>query len=384
MHRRTTAPLRRLALLKTLGWALGFLALADVAINLAFPLPADPRTPPSAMARYSDYGRSIEAKLRRDIGASDAVSSPLALAGWIDSGCHQAIPAEAGRRIVSVYGMSFSGQIGAALEKIDGQFKTVSFGGPGAPPNHTFKCFETRFAATPAGVVDASEVVVFGILASSVKGLLSMTGATTGFERPAPFGYPRYVVDGGTLREIPTPVPTLQAWREALASPSRLAQVEAELAHHDHFYEDGLFRANVTDASAVVRMTRRAVAQRHLRALARSVLGPDGFEDRPDIGPVLQAMARSFAERARAAGKRPVLLLIQDGSSGTSLEKLLAPTLVAAGIDWVSTAADAPTSNPANFVGDGHFTTHANQRIARRLRDLLDQLPRTAALSPAN
>lgn len=376
MHRRTTAPLRRLALLKTLGWALGFLALADVAINLAFPLPADPRTPPSAMARYSDYGRSIEAKLRRDIGASDAVSSPLALAGWIDSDCLQAIPAEAGRRIVSVYGMSFSGHIGAALEKIDGQFKTIAFGGPGAPPNHTFKCFETRFAATPAGVVNVSEVVVFGILASSAKGLLSMTGATTGFESPAPFGYPRYVLADGVLRELPTPVPTLQAWRDALASAQRLSEVEAELARHDNFYKTYLFRASAADASAIFRMARRAVAQQHIRSLSRSVLGPDGFADRSDTGPVLQAIVKAVASRTRAAGKRPVILLIHDRASGTALEKLLGPTLDAAGIDWISTAQDAPTSNPANFIGDGHFTEEANRRIALRLRSLLVQAPR--------
>jgi len=384
MPRAATAGVRRKALLKTLAWAGGFLALADLTINLAFPPPDDPRTPPNAIALYSDYGRSIEAKLRRDIGATDERTSLIALAGWVDRGCRQAIPAEAGRRILSVYGMSFSADIGEALEKLDPRFRSVSFGGPGAPPNHSFKCLETRFDAAAAGVPDESEVVVFGILASAVKGLLSMTGATTGFERPSPFGYPRYVVEGGNLRELPTPVPTLQAWREALASPARMDAVEAELARHDHFYEAALFRSNALDASALVRMVRRAAAQDHHRALARSVLGPSGFADRPDVGPVLQAMVLSVADRARAAGKRPVLLLIHDGASGRALETLLGPTLDAAGIDWVSTADDAPTSDPANFIGDGHFTDEANQRIARRLRERLDRPPRTPpARAPA-
>jgi hypothetical protein len=38
----------------------------------------------------------------------------------------------------------------------------------------------------------------------------------------------------------------------------------------------------------------------------------------------------------------------------------------------------APTGNPANFVGDGHFTPQANLRIAEELRKVLARPPDAA------
>jgi hypothetical protein len=66
---------------------------------------------------------------------------------------------------------------------------------------------------------------------------------------------------------------------------------------------------------------------------------------------------------------------LHDGSSGDALFRLLSPLLVAQAVDYVSTHEVAPTGNPANFVGDGHFTPQANLRIAEELRKVLARSP---------
>src|SRR5438874_13769206 len=64
-------------------WMIGFLIVADIAIDIVFRMPSDPRTEPTSMQAYFDYGRSLEGKLRRMVADTDDASNPLALAGWI-------------------------------------------------------------------------------------------------------------------------------------------------------------------------------------------------------------------------------------------------------------------------------------------------------------
>ncbi|UUX96833.1 hypothetical protein [Aquabacterium sp. J223] len=372
-------PAHRRAVLQVVAWTLLFAALIDVAINLAFRVPADPRQKPGTLANYFEYGRSVEAKLRRSLGPDDERAADIAVAGWIDRDCTRAVKGEPGRTTIAFYGMSFSNQVGDALAELDPSVHTVYFAGPSAPPNHSMGCFHLRQAKAGDAGDDPASVQVLGVLASSVKGLLSMTGATTGFEGPAPFTYPRYRLDDqGRLQATQPLVRSTADWREVMADPQRWGAFKQQLAQHDRFYDPLLFDAGVGDRSAIVRMLRRAWAQHSSRDLADSVLGPDGFSADPEIGPVLQALVLDFAQRSRAAGKRPVVLLLHDGQSGDALHRLLSPVLTAHGVDHVSTHEVAPTSDRANFIGDGHFTPLANLRIAAELRKQLARAPTTA------
>lgn len=362
------------AFAKTLAWTFLFVALADGAINFAFRLPPDPKVQPKSLANYFNYGQSIEAKLRYGLGSSDDTASVLSAAGWPDRDCQRAIPADAEHKVVSFYGMSFSNDVGRTLQALDPSYKSIFFSGPGASPNHSYHCFLRQLKYSEGSSKDGSEVQVLGLLASSVRGMLSMTGATVGFEAPAPFTYPRYLLgSAGQLQEISPLVNSSKAWRETLGSPDLRQAFMAQLSDNDAFYDPLLFNASWADNSAILRMLRRAYAQRSSRNLSDAVLGPEGYRDRPDIGPVLRAMVLDFAARSRAAGKRPVVLLLHDGHSGDALYRLLSSTLESQGVDYVSTHEIVRTNDPSNFVRDGHFTDAAYQRVAEKLRSVLRQ-----------
>src|SRR5689334_3501380 len=54
-----------------MAWMILFLVVADIAISLVFPIPADPRVEPRNMQAYFNYGRSLEGKLRQMVRDSD-------------------------------------------------------------------------------------------------------------------------------------------------------------------------------------------------------------------------------------------------------------------------------------------------------------------------
>jgi hypothetical protein len=203
--------------------------------------------------------------------------------------------------------------------------------------------------------------------------MLTMTGMSTSFEAPTPFTFPRYVLDERhRLRAIDPLIESPEDLRAALtAEPGRWAAFGAQLEQNDLLYNPVLMQAGPWDRSIVLRMLKRAYAQHESRTQAASWAQAGGLEKHPGVGPVLEAMVLQFASQARAAGQLPVLLLLQDGGSGDNLAQWLGPLLDAHGIRYVSTHPIAPTTDPSNFVPDGHFTPAANARIAARLREVI-------------
>jgi hypothetical protein len=361
--------MRLVAFIKTMGWAILFVVFADVVINLVFRMPVDPRVNADGLRNYFEYGRSVEGKLKRSLGSSDKNSSILSAAGWLSNECHRSISKFENKRVISFYGMSFSNDVGRALVKIDSTFLPIFFAGPAAPPNHTYSCFRTQQLYSTDKVADYSEIQVFGVLASSVKGMLSMTGATTGFESPAPYTYPRYHLnDKGELIEIQPLINSAAAWRKSIGNKNEIEKFKSQLAEQDMFFLPFLFNENWSDDSSLIRMIRRAYAQRQIRFINDSVLEQGGFVTRTDIGPVLSALLLDFSKRSKAAGKRPIVLLLQDGHSSDALFRLLGPILKAEGIEFVSSHDVVQTSDPSNFIADGHFTEASNERVASLLQ----------------
>ena len=362
------------------GWTLACLAAFDVAANRLFPPPPvdvkPEQVPRFAIRSYLDYGRSTEGKLARMVAPTDAKSAPLVPVGWVDDGAaHPNVigPRGTPRLTVAFFGMSFSNHVAHALaDRVDPTVRAVLYAGPSAPPNHSFAQYTAarRLPAAPK-----ADVVVFGILASSVKGMTTMTGLTWMFESPAPYCYPRYTLDAaGRLVETWPTIRTEADLRAALADPAKLAAFRADLAAHDRFYDPFAFRANVLDRSALARLVRRAWADRNVTDGSASVDRPKlGFDPTdPEVGPPLRAMCRQFAATARADGRRPVVLLIQDQGSKDDLDQLLARSLDDDGIPRVSTTADVATDDRTNFIPDGHFTPAADDRVARRLLAVID------------
>lgn len=76
-----------------------------------------------------------------------------------------------------------------------------------------------------------------------------------------------------------------------------------------------------------------------------------------------------------------MVILIEDRGYGESLSNIAVPVLKANDIEFVATSAIVNPSDSANFVGDGHFTPVAFEKIARAVLKLLgDDMPQSPAL----
>ncbi len=351
-------------------WTIGSLVLMDVAADLAFRPPLDPRRA-SSLQRYFDYGRSIEGKLRREVGSTPEQDAPIVKAGWLND-CDIATSNLPGKLTFDIYGMSFSEQIADQMVRLDPGLVSQSFGGPAAPINHSYACFVRRVEAKR----HRAPIQILGILASSIPRMETISGLTTSFEAPEPFTYPRYSLasDGHLVGYLPS-IASEEDLREALANPVKWRAFLNELATHDAFYAPLVFRADIFDHSVLARMIRRGWGQRVSRARTTALRAADGLSDAPDIAPVLRAVLIDFADRARAGGERPIVILIEDQGYGGKLSAIAAPALRATHIDFVTTSTIVSPNDTGSFCCGGHFIPAVNEKIARAVLDLLGRAP---------
>lgn len=356
----------RTDLVRTAAWTVGVLIALDLALGLVFRMPADPRTRPSALAQYFDFGRSLESKLRRMIGREDAQAAPVARAGWLDPTDWPAdAPPPEGRGRVTVYGQSFTYAIGESLATLEPAFEFRARGGPAAPVSHLVAIHDVDRRRT------ASDIVILGVLASSLRGVDAATGATWMFESPYPYTYPRWRPDGDSLRAEWPGVTSLSALRVALAEPRTTRAWRDELARTDDWFSPLIFDASPLDASVVVRLLRRAWGQRAQRMHVARLHDRHGFREESGVPEVARRLVRRFAANARADGALPVVVLVHDRGYGDHLSRALAPALRQDSIPAISTADWVRPDDPANFVGDGHFSGAANRRLAIALHDCI-------------
>jgi hypothetical protein len=71
-----------------MGCSIVGLVVIDVAVGLAFRLPADARSEGSSLQNYFNYGRSIEGKLRYLVGRTPEEDAPIIKAGWLLQDCY--------------------------------------------------------------------------------------------------------------------------------------------------------------------------------------------------------------------------------------------------------------------------------------------------------
>lgn len=343
-----------------------FLVIIDSTIGRLFQMPTDPQVEPSRLAKYFDYGRSIEGKLRRDI-AQDPDEEVLK-AGWLTETCDASTKVAAGKMAFDIYGMSFSNHVAIQMEELDRSVEGTRFSGPAAPPNHSYACFVRR----DERILDRAPVQILGILASSLRRMETISGLTTSFEQPQPFTYPRYSLDSGGRLETRKPsIQTLHDLRFAFSDGKKWITFLSDLKEHDVFYDPFVMRADIIDHSVIGRMVRRAWGQRVIRQRTNALLPQDRFAGAPELVPVLRAMLLDFASRARARNAQPIVILFDDQGYKDVLLDLLGSDLKKSHIDFVATSNIAPADNPGNFVSDGHFTEAVDKKIAAAVLTLL-------------
>jgi hypothetical protein len=268
--------------------------------------------------------------------------------------------------LVAFYGQSYAVDVAKSLQKIDATNGVRIIAGPSAPPNYAYAAYELDRGRHQA------EVVVLGVLAASVQAMGAMNGMTWQFEGPAPFTFPRYRVENGQLREIAPTIQTLEQFRAARQDPAQWESFLQQLRQHDRYYNDFLFREGWWDNSVLVRMARRSLAQTHQSAIASEIhSSSQGFTDEETLT-TLRTMIAEFHRTAKADGKLPVVLLFNNKGFSDHLYQALRQTLEENNIPYVSTHAIVPPTDPANFVGDGHFTEAANEKIAAALLNVVE------------
>jgi hypothetical protein len=342
-------------------WVVVWLALADVAINLAFGSRAARET---TLGRYFEYGRSVEGKLAQAITEERKPGSLLS-AGWIDPDLLKSVSPERKEGTdltVAVYGQSFSMHAAHAAVALDGKITLRGFGGPGAPPNHSYAGYQ---ADTPFRKAD---VVVFGVLSSSVPDMGSMSGLIWQFESPAPFTFPRYHVAGSTLTEERPVIRSEAEFRDAFGKQTPLWQrFKAQLKASDRGYSPFVFDQSPIDRSAIVRLVRRGWVAHH-EAYDQGVYDSHtGFNMKAEEVLVLRTMLAELSRQTQARGERLVVLLLHTRGQSDHLYQAIGPALDAAKIDYISTHTLFSANDPTHFLPDGHYVPAANQKLARAL-----------------
>ena len=337
-----------------------FLVLLDVAINVAFPYPQNQQRP-DKLQNYFDYGRSTVAKVRRLIGDDDSHAGPLATAGWFIEK-----PAESKRHSngvkITFYGMSFSDHIASIIAQQEPTYNIEKYAGPGAPLNHSYAYYLHHRPH------QKNEVVVLGILASSLEKINTMTHMTVNFEGPATHFYPRYRLrENNSLLTVAPPVDSLSALRNALNDNTRWEQVIDELKQHDSFYYPLIFRQNLSDRSALMRLIKRGLAQRQSGIYQHRYHTRTGFTNHDRMIDVSRVILRTFARQVREDGAIPYVILFNDRNYSDHLYQTLHQTLENSSVPFYSTHTDFPADDFTNFIADGHFKTEIDKQIAYKV-----------------
>lgn len=343
-------------------WLIAWLAIFDVGVNIAFGSRA---AGSSSLGRYFEYGRSVEGKLARAMGTDPNKAGQILSAGWITPENLQKLPAQPqaqGDLLMAVYGQSFAMHAANAAATMDGHVTLRGVGGPAAPPSHAYAAYK---ADAPLRKAD---VVVLGLLSSSIVDMGSMSGLIWHFENPAPFTFPRYRLAGSQLTEELPLIRTEADFRQAFSQQTDLwRQFTAQLRNSDRGYDWFTFNKSKADSSSVVRLLRRGWVA-HSDAYEKGVYDPrEGFNPEAEDVKVLKVMLADLSRRTKERGERFVVLLMHTRGQSDHLHATLESSLKASNIDYISTHTLFSANDPTNFLPDSHYVPAANRKLAAAL-----------------
>ncbi len=359
-------------------WILAYLVVADVAINVIFRYPKDPRNiNPTTLQRFFEYGRSVEGKLARMTGKPGGPSARIVASGWLDGSAVriQSKNAERGARpAVTVYGMSHAVQLAEALGKTDESFFVRSVGAPGAVPTWAYEAYVTdkeRFH---------SDVVILGIMTNGVSLAGTTSGTTNHFDSVWPYTYPRFFLREGKLERRSPPHLSLKEYKEHFYDPKEWEKYVEWLRLNDKYYDPFLFHKTVLDHSSIFRMLRRAYAYSSRRSLTASVYDERlGFRAGSEEIQILQSIVVDFSDTARKNGSLPIVFIVNNLHTSDHLYRALEPTLTSQSILFLSTHKLCPPNDPRYYLPDSHFLPKKNMELAKGImRIIRENMPALA------
>jgi hypothetical protein len=346
------------------------LVSVDAAITLyaGFPGALDEMDDLNSVRRYFLYGTSAGRKIDAIMASSGATPLLMQDTGWIeepDQTERAAIDPEIPK--ITIYGMSFSQNVGNQLKEIEPDWDIRLLQGPGSTPNRTFAQF---LSDRP----EKAQIVVFGILASTVPMLGTVSYRTWSREVPMPHLYPKFSLDetGNNLVLTPPPASTLSEFRTLLQTEAGQESLRGFLATHDSFYDPFVDQRTILDYSTMIRLVRRAYGQRQKQEIIGRFYSPEtGFTNHANQVTVLRMMVREFIGQARADGQTPVVLLFNDRGYSDHLFQALADLIEETGVPYISSHRFLRADEFDKFRPDGHFKPEYDRQIAECLRDLI-------------
>jgi hypothetical protein len=364
----------------TLAWALLWLVVLDIAVNIAFSYPSDPKNlTPGALPLYFDYGRSMEGRLRRSMRVDPAQTAPITLSGWYDPLEVSERPAKPGSAEVTIYGMSHAVRLANALQEVSPNYQVRSVGAPGASTNWSYGAFLRDEGNAK------SRAVVLAIMSSTLPMILSPTPMDWNTSFAMPYTADRFVVTGQGLKRIRPPYESFEGYTRALYDPASWKAALAQFSRTDPFFDPLLVRGTWLDNSTVVRLLRRAWSQQRDRNWRTKVLTAEGYDPNSEPVRVANAIVADFARQARAKGMVPVIYVVDSFGYGDQLYRALASTLARDDIPYIATHDYVDPMDPRGYLPDSHFTEANDLRLARQLTRVLDtRLQKEAARRSGN
>ncbi|MBN8808836.1 MAG: hypothetical protein J0I47_11490 [Sphingomonas sp.] len=352
---------------RTLTWALLWLVLLDIGASVAFSFSKDVKdVNPGKLQLFFDYGRSMEARVRRMTRADPSATAPITLAGWYSPLKATDRPAAPGATPVTVYGMSHAMRLAEALHNESPNYAVRSVGAPGATTNWSLGAYRRDAAGRK------SKVVVLAIMSSTLPEITSMTPMTWNVSFPLAYTQDRYLIGGdGKLRVITPPYESFTDFVATLDDPRKWAAAVAMYERYDPFYDSLMFRATWLDHSTLVRLARRAWINRRDRETAGDVLTARGFNADSEAVRVANAIIAQFAAMARHNGQVPVIYVVNNYGYGDQLHRALADTLERDHIPYLSSESVVDPNDPSNYLPDTHFTDANDQKLAQALDQVI-------------
>lgn len=368
--------------LATIGWAVLWLVAIDVAANLLFAYPRDPRNvSPNPLALYFDYGRSMEGRLRRATRADPAASAPITLAGWYEPLTAVERSPKPGADTITIYGMSHAVRLAGALQAVSPNYRVRSVGAPGAGTNWSYGAF---LRDKDKG---QSKAAVLAIMSSTLPMIVSAAPMNWNTSFAMPYTADRFVLRGNSLHRIKPPYESFEGYVRTLNDPAAWQDALAQFARTDPFYDPFLVRATWLDHSTVVRLIRRGWSQRRDQERRTGVLTAAGYQADSEAVRVANAIVADFARRARAQGIVPVIYIVDSAGFGDQMYKALEITLRRDSIPYLATHQVIDPMDPTGYLPDSHFTDANDRLLARHLEGVLRRelaAPRADVEAPSN
>lgn len=344
-----------------------WLVVFDIGTNTLFRYPNDGKIVANSFQEYFDYGRSIEGKVDRMLSAIEKYSAPIALKGWLDPARLRQITIQgpAQGKLISVYGMSFAGNLADAMAQNGiNRIRNVTVGG--SPPTLAYATYLLDRKTVH------SDVAIFTIMTLGVPYISATTGMTAFFEHPYPYVYPRYEMkNGGLVADYP-PFLTRAEFHRTFRDPNAWSAYLDWLSKNDKYYSSILFTGTWADHSLFLRALRRAYFRTIIEPRTKQVYSNREFNLTSTEVSILRFIVEDFAKKARFDGVLPIVYLVNNQGCGDDLYQLLEPILKNNNIPFLSSHVICPPDDPNVFGTATHFTESKNRELAVAIERIIE------------